>query len=538
MPDMPHRLLGWLDTPRADRGVRFAEDDGTWSCTGYAELAARVRRFAAALRDQGVRKGDTVAVIMPTSVDLVATIFGVWHAGAIVTVVVPPSLQPDHEYLAHITPILDAATPVLTACAPEHHMLIGKATGTATVLEAAGADHAVRKEGDAVRQERDAALLQFTSGSSGTPKGIRVTWGNLTDNLERIEHAIGWRDGHAIASWLPLHHDMGFIGCMLFPVSAQSELWLLRPDQFIRDPARWLECFDGGRATHSAAPSFAFAYTARKVKPERLAGLDLSGWQSVIIGAERVDAAALGRFAALTSYTGFCARTFQPAYGLAENTLLVCATPVGEAVRLVRPDWSRMEFGQPVPIEETMEFGPVEPGAGWLAGHGHADDVCILDDKGEPLPDGCLGEIAVRGASVASGYHGLDARTFGAGELRTSDAGFLLDGQLYVLGRMGDSIKINGRSVYMEDLDAKVASATGLSPGRLCVVGTTQAGRTGVAVFAEAETGPWRATARAFLRTELGAGPDIQIIAGEPGLLKRTSSGKPRRRHIWQTLRS
>ena len=126
-------------------------------------------------------------------------------------------------------------------------MLIGKATGTATVLAAAGADHAVRKEGDAVRQERDAALLQFTSGSSGTPKGIRVTWGNLTDNLERIGHAIGWRDGHAIASWLPLHHDMGFIGCMLFPVSAQSELWLLRPDQFIRDPARWLECFDGGQ---------------------------------------------------------------------------------------------------------------------------------------------------------------------------------------------------------------------------------------------------------------------------------------------------
>jgi fatty-acyl-CoA synthase len=537
MPDMPHPLLSWLDTPRADRGVRFAEDDGTWSYTGYAELAARVRRVAAALRGQGVRKGDTVAVIMPTSVELVAAIFGVWHAEAAVTVLVPPSLQPDHEYLAHITPILNTATPVLTLCAPEHHVLIGKATGTATVLDAAGAGRTVRQEGDCIRQADDVALLQFTSGSSGTPKGVRVTWGNLADNLERIGRALGWRDGHAMASWLPLHHDMGFIGCMLFPVSAQGELRLLRPDQFIRDPARWLECFDRGRATHSAAPSFAFAYMARKVKPERLAGLDLSGWQSAIVAAERVDAAALGRFAALVSDTGFCARTFQPAYGLAENTLLVCAAPVGEAMRLVLPDWSRTEFGQPVPIKETMEFGPVEPGAGWLAGHGRADDVLILDDDGEPLPDGCLGEIAVRGASVASGYHGLGARAIGAGELRTSDAGFLLDTQLYVLGRMGDSIKVNGRSVYMEDLDAKVAAATGLSPGRLCVVGATQAGRIGVAVIAEAEPGQWQDTARAFLRTELGTGPDIQIITGEPGLLKRTSSGKPRRRYMWQTLR-
>ncbi len=545
MQDVPHRLLGWLDAPRADRGLRFAEDDGTWSRTGYTELAARARRAGAALRDQGVRKGDTVAVIMPTSVDLVTAIFAVWHAEAVVVMVVPPSLQPHHEYLAHITPILDAATPVLTLCAPEHHVLIGKATGTATVLEAAGASQAERNEGDAAGQAGhvatradDVALLQFTSGSSGTPKGVRVTWGNLADNLERIERALGWRDGQALASWLPLHHDMGFIGCLLFTVSAQGDLWLLRPDQFIRDPARWLECFDRGRATHSAAPSFAFAYVARKVKPERLAGLDLSGWQSVIVGAERVDAAALGRFAALTSGTGFSARTFQPAYGLAENTLLVCANPVGEPVRLVRPDWSRTEFGQPVPIEETTEFGPVEPGAGWLTGHGSADGVLILDDDGQPLPGGCLGEIAVRGASVASGYHGLEARALGAGELRTSDAGFLLDGQLYVLGRMGDSIKVNGRSVYMEDLDAKVASATGLSPSRLCLVGSTQAGRTGVAMFAEAEPGPWRETALAFLRTELGAGPDIQIITGEPGLLKRTSSGKPRRRHMWQTLRS
>jgi acyl-CoA synthetase (AMP-forming)/AMP-acid ligase II len=197
-----------------------------------------------------------------------------------------------------------------------------------------------------------------------------------------------------------------------------------------------------------------------------------------------------------------------------------------------------MDFGQPVPIAETMEFGPVEPGTGWLTGHGCADDVSIMDDDGAMLPDGCLGEIVIRGESVADGYHGLATPTFSAGELRTSDAGFVWDGQLYVLGRMGDSIKVSGRSIYMEDLDAKVASATGLNPSRLCVVGATQERGTSVAVFAEAKPGPWRETAYAFLSTELGPGPEIHIITGTSGMIKRTSSGKPRRRHMWQTLRA
>jgi len=564
-PGAPHRLLGWLDAPRAGRGVRLAQDDGTWTRTSYAELAGRVRQVATALRDHGVRDGDTVAVIMPTSVELIAAIFGAWQARAVLTVVAPRSFESERECLARVTPVMAAAGPALVLCGPGERPLTEKAAPGVTVLEAGprrdadhhgaghhGAGH--HGAGSAAREPSGLALLQFTSGSTSTPRGVRVTWGNLADNLERIGAAIGWRDGDAGASWLPIHHDMGFIGGLLFPVAAQSDLWLLRPDQFITDPARWLECFDSGRATHGAAPSFALGYAARKVKPERLAGLDLSGWRSVIVGAERVDAAALARFAALTSPAGFSGRAFQPAYGLAENTLLVCASPLGEPVRLARPDWSRTAFGQPVPVTETTEFAPVGPdagrlagqgwlagqgrlaGQGWLAGHGWADGVRILDDDGAPLPDGWLGEIAVSGASVTAGYHGLSSVTHRSGELRTADAGFVLGGQLYVLGRMGDSIKVSGRSVFMEDLDARVATASGLSPGRLCVVGATRGPRPGLAVFAEADPGPWQDAVLRFLRAELGTSLDIQIITGKRGLLKRTTSGKPRRRHMWQAL--
>ena len=553
MPGTAHRLLGWLAGPRADRGLRLAQDDGTWTRTSYAELAARVRQVGTALRERGVRDGDTVAIIMPTSAELVAAVFGTWLAGAVLTMAAPRSFESEQDYLARVTPLLAAAGPALILCGPGDQSLTEKAAPGVTVLEA-GAYGAGAHEDTAgghsagVREPSALALLQFTSGSTTTPRGVRVTWGNLTDNLERIGAAIGWREGSAAASWLPLHHDMGLIGGLLFSVSAQSDLWLLRPEQFIADPARWLECFDRGRATHSAAPSFGLGYAARKVKPERLAGLDLSGWQSLIIGAERVDAAALARFAALTSTAGFRPRALQPAYGLAENTLLVCASGAGEAVRLARPDWARTAFGQPVPIVDTMEFAPPVPGAAqetvhdwraghdWLTGHGRPDGVRIVDDDGAPLPDGWLGEIAVSGASVAAGYHGPGSRTFGPGELRTADAGFVLGGQLYVLGRMGDSIKVSGRSIFMEDLDAKVAAAAGLSVGRLCVVGTTRGPRAGLAVFAEAEPGPWQGSVLRFLRAELGAEPDIKVVAGERGLIKRTTSGKPRRRHMWQAL--
>jgi acyl-CoA synthetase (AMP-forming)/AMP-acid ligase II len=189
---------------------------------------------------------------------------------------------------------------------------------------------------------------------------------------------------------------------------------------------------------------------------------------------------------------------------------------------------------------QTTALGPgtVLPNdQGWLTGHGPAAGVRILDDDGGPLPDGWLGEIAVRGKSVAAGYHGPGSRTFSSGELRTADAGFVLGGHLYVLGRMGDSIKVSGRSVFMEDLDARAAAVSGLSPDRLCVVGDTRGPRTGLAVFAEAEPGPWQEAVLRFLRAELGPGLEIEIITGRRGLLKRTTSGKPRRRHMWQALR-
>jgi fatty-acyl-CoA synthase len=212
-------------------------------------------------------------------------------------------------------------------------------------------------------------------------------------------------------------------------------------------------------------------------------------------------------------------------------------------------DTAALRFGEPVKPTGTAHLGEESRAAhdGWLVGHGtplpeHGVHISILDDDGKPVAEGHLGEIAVTGPNVTDGYHagreGGSSR-FVDGQLRTGDAGFVHEGDLFVLGRMGDALKVNGRSVYVEDLDVKVAAATGLNKSRLAVVAVRGAGAAasvgGVALFAEAKAGgDWPELARAALRGQLGDDVPITLIAGTRGLIKRTSSGKPRRSHMWR----
>ena len=538
-------LTGWLTQPSQDSGVHLAEAADGWRFVTYQELAGAARRVAAALAADGVRPGDIVCVLMPTGYPALSAIFGAWAAGATVCPIVPPSFQAAEEYTRHIAAILEQAAPRLAIGSDELTPLLGEA------LLMAGQPGApwVLHEGEeelAPQPPGRLALLQFTSGSAGRPRGVRVSWDNLAANLAMIGRWTDWRPGEGVASWLPLHHDMGLIGCLLFPVAHQADLWLMRPGQFIRNPLRWLECFGPGKARHTASPSFGLGYTARRIPPERLEGLDLSGWRTVSVGAEAVDVSALESFARFAAPAGFSRTAFLAAYGLAENTLGVTCSGRFSLPHIVKPRWSALRFGEHVPVTEIALLGdvPVPPGSGWLAGHGQpaggADaGVRIADEDGSTLPDGYLGEIVVTGASVAGGYHAGragGATRFADGELWTGDGGFFHGGELFVLGRMGDSLKLLGRSVYVEDLDAKAASAAGMDRGRICVVAGTDRGQAAVTVFAEAAAGPWREAVLTALRRELGHEPALAVVCGQRGLIRRTSSGKARRRHMWQLL--
>ncbi|EXU67925.1 AMP-dependent synthetase [Streptomyces sp. PRh5] len=548
---MSNALLPWLtDPPRTagdlhGRGIHLADDRGGWEFHGYPELAASARRVAGSLAAQGVRPGDVVCVLLPTGFPCLSSLFGVWAAGATVCLVPPPAFAAEAEYVEHTAGILRQTEAAVTITAE------GLAPLAARVLAAAGSDREPwiwRDDGDEIqpREPGGLALLQFTSGSSSRPRGVRVTWANLEANLALIRSALGWRAGDAGASWLPLHHDMGLIGCLLTPVSVRADLWLMRPEQFIRDPARWLRCF--AVAAHTAAPPFAFEYAARRLG-DRLADLDLSAWRNAIVGAEPINPRALEHFARLAAPAGFSPSVYLPSYGLAEATLAVTVRTSDAPAPTVRVDTGTLRFAGPVTIEDEGEFAswaktPPDDGEdGRLIGCGGPGDgvgATVVDDEGRPLPDGHLGEIEVTGPSVTSGYHAgrTGSTRFVDGGVRTGDAGFFHRGELFVLGRMGDSLKARGRSVYMEDLEAKVVSATGIAREKCAVVGVEGTGGTSVTLFAEKAEGAWVEDATLVLRAALGDDVAITVVTGRSGLIDKTSSGKPRRRHMWEELRA
>ncbi|MFI6517469.1 AMP-binding protein [Spirillospora sp. NPDC050679] len=545
---MASALRDWLDKPHTGRGVHLAADDGSWEFRDYGELASAARRTAAALIEEGVRPGDVVCLVLPTDFTCIETYFAVWAAGATACLITPPLFQDGDDYVAHVAAILRQAKPTLTIASTELSEYAGRAMEQAGLPGSPWLPRQAEREAD-VQPVGELAILQFTSGSSGAPRGVMVSWENLEANCELIARSAGYEDGDTVASWLPLYHDMGLIGAFLTPIARQGHLRLMRPDHFIRDPARWIRCF--ADAQHTAAPPFAYAYVARRVKASQLEGLDLSGWKMALIGAEPIDPHSLEVFAQLLEPFGFSRTVFRPAYGMAETTLLVTMDHERRDPLAIRPDNESLAFGEPVRVLEQHTLGPESLGAkaGWVVGCGTPEEdvpVTIVDDEGNELEPGRLGEIVVGGESACLGYYaGAEGKSTrfadapdGRGKLvYTGDAGFFHDGQLFVLGRMGDSIKVRGRSVYVEDLESKLAEVTRLGKGRIVVTAVPGAGTKGLALFAETNDSPWEADVRELLRRRVGEDVEVTVIIGS-GLIHRTSSGKPRRRYMWEQLQA
>ncbi len=539
-------VRGWLMAPRDHTGVYLANDDGSWDFANYPKLADQALRIAQRLTDESVRPGDVVSVLMPTSDLCLSTLFAVMAAGATLTPIAPPQFQPPDQYTAHL------------------HGILGASGCTALVVSSAFAELARRGAAGLAREPKmielnevpeceplselappaPAVLLQMTSGSTSAPRGASISWRSLATNISAIEELCGMVDGQMGVSWLPLYHDMGLIGAVFQAMTRQRDLQLLRPDQFIRDPLRWLQA--AAISHHAASPSFGLVYASRRLKPEDLGDIDLSGLRTLVIGAEPINPAHLRAFTELTAANGFSPAAFMPSYGLAEHTLIATSHRLGEPRSMVRVDRSALQHGKPIRVlARASDWVTDEPGNDWVVSVGTAapgHDVWIADESGARMPDGTLGEIVLSGPSVALGYHGDAGSTtrFVGDELRTGDGGFLLDGQLHVLGRMGTSLKINGRSVFTEDLDVTTAAAMGLDPSRIVTVAVNDASQAGVAVFIEhAVIAPGMITAgiRA-LQANVGEDAELWLIGVPRGALSRTSSGKPRRAHLWQQWRA
>jgi acyl-CoA synthetase (AMP-forming)/AMP-acid ligase II len=527
-------LLGWLDGPSPTRGIRFWRGEH-WELLTYDRLAALVRRAARGLVETGVTEGQGVAILLPAGPEFVGSFFGALLAGAVPTPIAPPTaFGGSTAYREHVAGILRAAAPAAVVTVTEHAPAVRDVAATTGNPMTVTFDELLAYGDRAPGRPRSSAaalgLLQFTSGSSGTPRGVRIPLDALEHNVDSIA---GWLEMTATdvtASWLPVHHDMGLIGCLLTPVAIGCEVWVMRPQDFVRSPLRFLRCFGEHRARLTAMPSFGLEHVVRRVRPDDLAGLDLSRWRAVVVGSGWVQADVLERFCALLAPAGFRSTAVLPAYGLAEATLAVTGLALPE-------EWSTVAVRR-----ESLAFGAVvqrDPGGVRVVGCGRSlrgVTVSVEDEGRLSLPDGRVGEIVVRGASVGAGYS-TRARlprptSFEHGVLRTGDAGFLLDGQLFVLGRLGDSLKIRGRSLFAEELESALVDG-GIPSHHLAVVLGVRAGvPTGVVLFDRSEES-WRQQARALLRGRLEGG-DVVVARVPAGGIARTPSGKPKRRQLWQ----
>ena len=379
----------------------------------------------------------------------------------------------------------------------------------------------------------DIALIQFSSGSTARPKGIAVTPGALSDHTAAIARWLGLTPATPTASWIPLYHDMGLVGCLLTPMTLGTDLWLMRPEQFLRYPLRWLRCFGQSGAMMSAATSWGLSYTERRVRPEDLDGMDFSGWQALVVGAERVRPDAVRRFQRLLRQAGFRPSAIVPAYGMAEAILAITGDDFSKPPKVRRVAAGRLTFGCPAqdagPGDQALEItscGRPLPGT----------SIRILDDEGSELPAGCLGEIEASGPALAQGYAEggiVPATTFG-GVLRTGDAGFIADGDLYVIGRVGDSLNIRGQRVFAEDLEQVLQHGVPSLENPVVLLGSRPAGDAAVVLTERGDIGQAAEVARVLL--PYLPGMTVEIWRAPRRSILRTSSGKPRRHQMWQAL--
>lgn len=546
-PSAPVRdLLGWLEAP-SSYGLSFARDDGGWDRLTYAGLAGLVGSAAAWIAAERPAGPNPIAIVLPTGPEFPTAFYGTLVAGATPCPLAPPPRlgRPD-AYVEHLAGLLRTAEPgLIVTDAPSHPAVADAAERAGIAARPLVLPGLEPVTGWQRRPPAELALLQFTSGSSGQPRGARVSWENLTSNVELGRRWTRPRPDDLGVTFLPLHHDMGLIGTLMLGASIGAEVRVMRPEQFVARPERWLSCFGHDGATAAGGPTFGFSYVRRRVPDEALEGMRFERWRLAVVGAERVDAGTLSEFAAWLEPYGLRRSIFAPAYGLAEATLAVTGGRIDEPAPCVRADWAALRDGAPVPVREVAPISDrarVGDGSEWLVSSGRPHpgvDVRVLDEEARELSDGSLGELFVTSPSIVQGYAGGEESghtRFARGGLMTGDAGFKLDGELYVCGRLGDSINVNGRRIYAEDLEARAARLPGLGLGSCVVLAGSTGDSDHVVLLAQARPGLWIEAAVPALRALVGRDPRIDVLVVPRKTIMRTSSGKPRRRPMWQAF--
>ena len=463
------RLIDLLDKRAGTKpdccAYTFQSDDGRETSLTFAELQRRAVDIAAAI--QRVSKfGDRVLLVYPAGLDFVAAFFGCLYAGVIA---VPAAAANPRRCSPMLSAIAEDAGVAIVLSTSEFSAKLNAAAELRQlpwILTDRLSGHSAADWENPNVDSGDLALLQYTSGSTSTPRGVMVSHANLLNNLELIRHGFGIGTDEVGVFWLPAYHDMGLIGGILTPLYVGVRSVLLSPTTFLRRPLRWLAAISRHKATISGAPNFAFEMCLEKIPAEGINTLDLHSWRIAFCGAEPIKAETLERFTARFSPCGFRPESFYPCYGLAEATLLAAGANGPAAPTVMTID--KAALARNVVVERSRHSAN---GRQRVVGCGHARPghrILIANARTmRPAAPDEVGEVWLKGPSVAAGYWNRPAETANTFQacvadssdgsyLRTGDLGFVRDGNLFLTGRRKDLIIVRGRNHYPQDIERTV----------------------------------------------------------------------------------
>lgn len=451
-------------TPDAEAFVWLGNGEREDARTTFGELDRRARAITSLLL-KADWTGKPVLLAYASGIDLLAALFGCFNVGSIAVVAPLPGSQTTDRLrlIAADSGAIGLLTVSSLVRKAQEETLAGLRVLATDEL---GETDKPETEPRSAPDPNDLAMLQYTSGSTASPRGVMLTHANLMANLRAQAQATEIREGETALSWLPFHHDMGLFGFGLFPIYAGLRCVLMPPVAFLKRPIRWLEAISRHRAVLSAGPCFAFDLAARRSTAEQRAALDLSCWRVAVCGGEMVRPATLETFADVFAPAGFRRSALAPAYGLAESTLLAASVRAERGFAIQSVDRLLLLGGRAAPpLNPDRERRLIACGCPWPD-----HEAIIVDPVSRTARDrGDVGEIWLRGPSVSQGYWGraaenpplFDARLAGedsSGWLRTGDVGFASEDGLVVTGRRKDLIIVRGAN--FDPLDLELAAET------------------------------------------------------------------------------
>jgi len=524
-----------------DRALTFVRTNGDEHRVTYPDLWAEVAGRAKALRELGWAKGDRIGLILPEPDEFVLSFMGALTAGLVaVPMYPPPTLAKMDAYGDTVRHVLRAsgARGLITNDAMAGRVegqLLANGAAAQIVFEREIRGQTSNDDGLPNVRGEDLAFLQFTSGSTSQPKGVMVTHRNLSVN----SHAIMFEGLRSTpedrgVSWLPLYHDMGLVGFVIAPVFARVQVMFLPTTSFIRRPSIWLDAIHRHRGTITFAPNFAFELATRAIGAQQATNWDLSCLRAVGCGAEPIVPSVLRAFVDRFEKHGLSPKSIMPCYGMAEATLAITFHDLGTPLVTDRIDLETLAVGRATMTEREERSVEFVSCGQTFTNH----EIIIADAEGKPLGEREVGEIRVRGPSVAGGYFGNEeasAEVFHDGWLCTGDQGYRVGKELFICGRLKDLIILHGKNHYPQDIERVASKVDGIRDGQCVAFSRTGPSGAEEAVLVAESRRVGEARQKLIDEVVLAVRSDIGVTLAEVVLIKRgtlpkTSSGKVRRR--------